>query len=546
MDTRKGQFGRFQQGQRKGAGPTHEELAAKYGPLVFDTAVPMLPELHAKGVQLESDHPAYICEVMGAAFADAVVILKNKIRATVPEEHRGAFDGWVKLVAKREFGPGSDFAQEYGDQELNLLCLVLSHQAGRVADMRCGEKILGREVPDTKTAWRAVGPELEAKIASERAKFEEAKSGGVKPWDKVEPFSAFIARKAAHDTLMRGGVGRFKYLGGVVTRLKKWANSGLKDEQPTKTRKEDHVLAQIAGMMEQITGLKAEELAAVEKSEYGIAGEKKTERVKFEADVRKLEGELQQLTEAEQKPAANGKGDKQPEPIAKIADAASVITDAVRRNKASAPKPVLTLKDVNTILDRKVEERQQKQKALAGRTARIEELTKLMEAAQASGNKKQYGLLMVEQAGHEETVPRLAELIGETDARIAELEAAKAELDNPLPVVDPVAPVTVPAITTTLKEFLLALKASELGEPDQKALRVRAIGDLTGAIAEFAEMTTPEEVVEETEPELFSELDMFKAELAAADGDDDIKAALLELAESGKLEEAKSAFADVM
>lgn len=300
------QFSRFQQ-QRKGGGPTHEELAALYGPLVFDIAVPILMDVAKTGLVLESDRFDYLREMLGPEMAAKVGGLKQQIRETVKEEHGGPFDGWVKHVARTEFGAGTDFAMEpeHGDQELNLICLVLSGQAGRVADIRALEKVMGKEIPSTK---KAVGPELKGfmeKITEMEAGYDKSKAEAVAPWDqKSEPYSAYLKRKTSRETLMKTGQGQIKFLTRVYDRLHEWVNYKKDDDQPK--GKKDQLLAQVARMMEQITGLLAEERDAAEKGEYGIAGDKKKDRLAVEVKVREIELEISRLAVSGQQ---DGKGE---------------------------------------------------------------------------------------------------------------------------------------------------------------------------------------------------------------------------------------------
>jgi len=167
-------FGQRRDPKKRDGGLSYAEFLNLYGGLLDDLE-PLVLELAKSGTILGSGHPKDLESEVSPEFATRVAAFQQKIKDSVEKEHMGGFDGNVKKVVAETYGPTSDLAQKYGDQEENAICLALPSQAKKVSAVKLVAEFLGIQAPPaTKTA---VAKLLEAaRVKIQVAEGERAKS----------------------------------------------------------------------------------------------------------------------------------------------------------------------------------------------------------------------------------------------------------------------------------------------------------------------------------------------------------------------------------
>lgn len=92
--------GRQQAGERKG--PSHQELSNLYGDNIFSPLETVVKDVIKRGVAIEDGNIIHIKEVAGEEFAGELQTLRQVI-FEVPQEHKGAVDGWMKQTINDSF-----------------------------------------------------------------------------------------------------------------------------------------------------------------------------------------------------------------------------------------------------------------------------------------------------------------------------------------------------------------------------------------------------------------------------------------------------------
>lgn len=532
-------FGKFQKQQRGREGqPTDELMIQLYAPLVFDEARELVMELASGKVELDSDDLDHIKEVAGNEFAGKVQNLRGRIRETVHKDHLGFFDGWVKRVVNENFGSGTDFAMESGDQSSNFLALVLKGQAKKHSAIALVMDFLG--VTSFQETKKFVEPRLNeatAKIKAIEAEVETKKKAEAPKQADYPSFTEYLKAKSEYERLIRTGTERVIELKKAIAWLRNWVSRKEGEEKPVRSKKQ-MLLDQVAGLTDQIESLREEERARAGEGEYGIAGEKKVERVKLEAERAKLETEVANLDAPPTGEAPKPSGTTEPvvsEPIGR-----PTIVGDLEAAKQKAGDVNAKIEAVKAEIQWREEYVADQEKSAGTHHMQAEEL--FAEADKVRSSDRTAALRKdVEANGHEESAATAEASVIRAEAEIAELntklkelvktvaEAPKAEKkakrvkaatsepasettpaglvvvssavveEQPAQVIEvmaaavetPPAQVVTVNGTPTLKEFVVLVKASDKLEPEEKtSLRARAAGgDLTGAYEAFQDLT---------------------------------------------------------
>lgn len=518
-------FGKFQKQQRGREGqPTDELMIQLYAPLVFDEARELVMELASGKVELDSDDLDHIKEVAGNEFAGKVQNLRGRIRETVHKDHLGFFDGWVKRVVNENFGSGTDFAMESGDQSSNFLALVLKGQAKKHSAIALVMDFLG--VTSFQETKKFVEPRLNeatAKIKAIEAEVETKKKAEAPKQADYPSFTEYLKAKSEYERLIRTGTERVIELKKAIAWLRNWVSRKEGEEKPVRSKKQ-MLLDQVAGLTDQIESLREEEKARASDGEYGIAGDKKVERAKLEAERAKLETEIAALDAPQptgEAPKPSGTTEPVSEPIGK-----PTIVGDMEAAKAKAGDVNAKIEAVKAEITWRQEYLAEQVKSADAHRAKAQKL--YAEADEVRTSDRKAALRMDAEAnGHEESAATAEASVIRAEAEIAELNTKlkelvktvaeapkvvpKAERKKRVKVTDvtlaaeqveviEIAPETVVETSAqvvavngapTLKEFVTLVRTSDKLEPEEKtSLRARAAGgDVAGAYEAFQDLT---------------------------------------------------------
>lgn len=193
-------FGQRRQQRGHEGGLSYAEFLNLYGGLLDDLE-PLVLELSKAGITLGSGHPRDVESEVNAEFAARVAAFQEKIKETVEKQHMGGFDGNVKKIVAETYGPNSDVAMKYGDQEENALCLILPGQAKKVSAIKLVAEFLGVQAPPaTKTAVTKLLEAARLKIGvaeTERKASRETTRPTRRDDEKQSDFLKRLARDAA-------------------------------------------------------------------------------------------------------------------------------------------------------------------------------------------------------------------------------------------------------------------------------------------------------------------------------------------------------------
>lgn len=292
------------QGERK-EGPNHQKLSEMYGELVFTPLETMVKELSGKGITLESGDFGHIKELAGDDFAGRVQDLRQAINDGIPQEHKGAYDGWAKQTINDSFG-------EEVDAE-NAFFIILPGQAKKHQLIQALASFVSqhgqptRMIAETKTAVKAL---LDQATALVQKLGDDAGAASPEPKREGYPqmgFGEFLAKVRepwrARQAEAKSGLGEIK---GQISWLRNWVEGkprpgrpGADTTEKPKTAIEAKQL-EIAALKAKINELQNDESRMAGLKNYTKAGEYATEWATLaNTELPKLETELAALEQAE-------------------------------------------------------------------------------------------------------------------------------------------------------------------------------------------------------------------------------------------------------
>lgn len=291
-------FGRFQQDRKAREGqPTDEMMIDLYGTLVFEEGKTLVMELVAARIVLDSDRFEHIKEVAGQDFAQKVGDLKDRISKTVTKEHGGYFDGWVKRVVNENFGPGTDFAMEHGDQTTNFYCVVLKGQALKHSAIQVVMEFLGvKSFQETRAFVGSKLAEATKKAEAVDIEIEEKKKQGAPKQGDYPVFTEFLKAKIAYETLTRKDGARISEVKRAIGLLKSWVAN--KEGEKQDRSKQQMLIDRASELGTEIAKLKDEEKVFAGNGDYVNATATQKAWKELETEVRKVTKEFGDLDTA--------------------------------------------------------------------------------------------------------------------------------------------------------------------------------------------------------------------------------------------------------
>lgn len=289
------------QGGQERKGPSHQELSNLYGELVFTPLEVMVKELSGKGIVLEFGDFGHVKELVGDDFAGRVQDLRQAINDGIPQEHKGAYDGWAKQVINDSFAEG---------EVDNAFFLVLPGQARKHQFIQDVTAFVMKYVPgvklaaETKINVKAVlghtaglVQKLEAEID---AKFPEPKREG---FPSMGDYLKAKASVRAERDKAKQELGEMK---GKISWLNNWVEGKPRPGKPgadtpaTKSKSPIEAKnAEIEAIKAKISELQSDESRMAGLKNYAKAGEYATEwQVLQNTELPRLEKELEELIQA--------------------------------------------------------------------------------------------------------------------------------------------------------------------------------------------------------------------------------------------------------